>query len=55
VRECSEVLHIIVLKVEVTDSWSWLLDPVHGYSVRDSYRFLTTSDEQVDRSLVDDV
>jgi hypothetical protein len=28
---------------------------VHGYSVRDSYRFLTSSDEQVDRSLVDDV
>ena len=55
VRECSEVLHNIVLQVDVTDSWRWLLDPVHGYSVRESYRFLTTSCEQVDRSLVDDV
>jgi len=55
VKECSEMLHNIVLQVEVADSWRWLLDPVHGYSVRNSYRFLTTSEEQVDRSPVDDV
>jgi hypothetical protein len=55
VRECSEVLHNIVLQVDVTDSWRWYLDPVHGYSVRDSYRFLTNSGGQMDRSLVDDV
>jgi hypothetical protein len=28
---------------------------VHGYLVWDSYRFITTSGEQVDKSLVDDV
>jgi len=49
------VLHNIVLQVVAIDSWSWLLDPVHGYTVRDSYRFLTSSREQVERSLVDDV
>ena len=54
-RECFEVLHNIVLQVDVADSWKWLLDPVHGYSVREVYRFLTSSGEQVDRSLVDDV
>ena len=31
------------------------IDPIYGYSVRNSYRFITTSGEQVDRSLVDDV
>jgi len=55
VRECSEVLHNIVLQIDVTDSWRWFLDPLHGYSVRDSYHFLTNSGEQVDRSFVDDV
>ena len=54
-RECSDMFHNIVLPVDVTDSWRWLLDPVHGYSVRDPYRFLTNSGDQVDRSLVDDV
>ena len=36
-------------------AWRWLLDPVHGYLVREAYRFLTSYDEQMDRSLVDDV
>jgi len=35
--------------------WSWLLDPTHGYSVRDAYRFITNFGDQVDRSIVDDV
>jgi len=55
VRECSAVLHNIVLQVDVTDTWRWILDPVHGYSVWESYRFITTSGEQVDRRSVDDV
>jgi len=54
-RECSDVLHNIVLQVDVTDTWRWLLDPVHGYSVRESYRFVTNFGEQVDKSLFDDV
>ncbi|KEH40972.1 hypothetical protein MTR_1g040225 [Medicago truncatula] len=55
VRECSEVLYNIVLQDDVPDTWRWLLDHAHGYSLRDSYRFLTSSGDQVDMSFVDDV
>jgi len=54
VRECSLLLHNVVLQVNVSDNWRWLLDPVRGYIVWAAYRFITSS-EQVDRSLVDDV
>ncbi|XP_024628914.1 uncharacterized protein [Medicago truncatula] len=55
VRECSLLFHNIVLQDSVCDTWQWLLDPVHGYTVRGVYRFLTTTSNMVDRSLVDDV
>jgi len=55
VRECSVLLHNIVLQEKVHDVWRWLLDPIQGYSVRGAYRFLTTSGEPFDRTLVDDV
>jgi hypothetical protein len=55
VRECTLLLHNVVLQVNVLDKWRWLLDPVNGYSVREAYRHITTSGEQVDRSVVDDV
>jgi len=55
VRECSLLLHNIVLQENVADSWRWLLDLIHGYSVRDIYRFITHSGGQVDRTHVDDV
>jgi len=54
VRECTLLLHNVVLQDNVSDTWRWLIDLVHGYSVREAYRFLT-SGEQVDRTLVDDV
>jgi len=54
-RECSLLLHNVVLQDSITDKWRWLLDPIHGYSVREAYRFITNVGEQVDRSLVDDV
>jgi hypothetical protein len=49
------LLHNVVLQETSTDTWRWMLDPIHGYSVRSTYHFLTTSGEAVDRSLVDDV
>jgi len=52
VRECYVLLHNIVLQENVEDTWRWLLDPIHGYSVRGAYCFLTTSSELVDRSQV---
>jgi len=55
VRECTLLLNNVVLQVTVNDTWRWLLDPVHGYSVREAYRFLTSHGEQMDRSLVNDV
>jgi hypothetical protein len=54
VRECILLLHNIVLQENVSDTWRWQLDPVHGYTVREAYRLLTTND-QVDISMVDDV
>jgi hypothetical protein len=55
VRECSLLLHNIVLQDNVTDKWRWLLDPLHGYSVRESYKFFAHSGADVDRSCVDEV
>jgi hypothetical protein len=55
VRECSVLVHNIVLQDTVTDYWRWLLDPVNGYSVKVFYRYITTTGHISDRSLVDDV
>jgi len=54
-RECSFLLHNIVLQDNAHDSWRWHLDPVYGYSVRASYRFITENGDMLDRTLVDDV
>jgi len=53
VRECSILLHNIVLQNNVHDTWRWYLDPTHGYSVRVAYRFITTYGEPSD-SIHDD-
>jgi hypothetical protein len=45
VRECVVLLNNVILQVNRLDSWRWLLDPIHGYSVRGTYRFLTSADE----------
>lgn len=55
VRECSVLFHNIVLQDNVHDTWRWLLDPTHGYMVREAYCFLTNNGELVDMTLVDDV
>jgi hypothetical protein len=54
-EECYVLLHNVVLPVTVHDTWRWLLDPLHGYSVRGAYHFLTTPGVHVYRHLVDDV
>ena len=54
-RECSLLLCNIVLQDTVHDTWRWLSDPIHGYTVRGAYNFITTTEDMVDRSLVDDV
>jgi hypothetical protein len=55
VRECSLLLHNFVLQVNVFDSWRWTLGTTHEYSVREAYRFITTTGAEVNRSLVDNV
>jgi len=54
-RECSALLNNITLQENVLDTWRWQLDPIRGYSVKESYRYITDTDETLDRTLVDDV
>jgi len=44
-RKCYALLVNVVLQDNLQDSWRWLLDPSHGYTVRGTYRYLTTYDE----------
>ncbi|XP_024640667.1 uncharacterized protein [Medicago truncatula] len=46
VRECVNLLNNIILQVNSQDNWCWLLDPIHGYSVSGTYRFLTSFEDQ---------
>ncbi|XP_024626648.1 uncharacterized protein [Medicago truncatula] len=55
VRECFVLLHNDVLQDHTHDTWKWLLDPIHGYSVRGVYRFFTATDVPVVRNLTTDV
>ena len=54
-RECSLLLHNTVLQVNVHDTWRWHLDPVHGYSMRESYRFISNTADKLERTGVEDV
>jgi len=47
VRECVGLLNNFVLEDNIQDHWRWLLDPVHGYTVKGTYRFLTIIDDRV--------
>jgi len=57
--ECQGVwaflLHHVVLQDDIQDHWRWLIDPIHGYTVRGTYRFLTSSDDYMERSTVSNV
>ena len=44
-RECFSLLANVILQEHIHDSWRWLLDPIHGYSVVGTYRFLTSAEE----------
>jgi hypothetical protein len=47
VRECAALLNNVILQVNIKDTWRWLLDPTHGYSVRGTYRFLTSDNDLI--------
>ena len=55
VRECVVLLNNVILQDHIQDFWRWTLDPIHGYSVRGTYRFLTTAAEPVTESDVNNV
>jgi hypothetical protein len=46
-RDCVNLLNNVILHENLQDHWRWLLDPVHGYSVSGTYRFLTSLEDQV--------
>ena len=43
VSECASLLHSVVLQDYTIDRWRWMLDPLHGYSVKGTYTYLTTT------------
>jgi len=47
VRECPALLNNVILQDNIQDYWRWLLDPIHDYSVCETYCFLTSVDEPV--------
>jgi len=55
VRGRSILLYNVVLHDQTHDTWKWLLDPIHGYSMRDAYRFFTTTGVVVVRNLTGDI
>jgi len=55
VTKCCALLHDIVLHNYSIDRWKWLLDPVHGYTVKGAYQLLTSVDEPPARGLFDNV
>ena len=50
-RECTALLHNIILQDNVNDVRRWSLDPIHGYSVWEAYHFLTTYGEPEEGNL----
>ena len=55
VLECSVLLHDVILQDHVDDRWRWSLDPINGYSVKGTYRFLTIVDSLPNQNLSVDV
>jgi len=55
ITECSSVLSNVVLQESSFDRWRWTLDPIHGYSIKGTYQFLTMSDTTLENDLYDAV
>jgi len=53
--DCASLLHNVVLQDQTFDRWRWLLDLIHGYSVKGTYTYLTTSDVHSERGRFEDV
>jgi hypothetical protein len=55
VRECASLLNNVILQENIHDQWRWLLGSIHGYSVSETYRFLTDTYDQVAVGILNDV
>jgi len=55
VSECASMLHNVVLHDQALDRWRWLLDPIHAYSVKGTYNYLTMLGVHSERGRFDDV
>lgn len=55
VTDCAVLLHNIVLHDHVLERLRWLLEHINGYSVKGTYRFLTTVDAPPEHGQFDDV
>jgi len=55
VRECSALLHDIVLHDHTSDRWKWLLDHVYSYTMKGAYHLLASVDEPPAMGLFDNV
>jgi hypothetical protein len=53
VTECVALLSDIVLQDNILDRWRWGLDPFNGYTVKETYQYLTSSDSSVERGISD--
>jgi len=42
ISKCASLLHNVVLQDNILDKWWWILDPIHGYSVKGTYTYLST-------------
>lgn len=54
-RECVFLVNHVLLQDNIQDSWRWIPDPIHGYSVRGAYRFLTSQAEPATENIISSV
>ena len=55
VSECASLLHNVVLQDHILDRWRWILDPINGYSIKETYTYLTTAGGHSERGMFDDL
>lgn len=53
VSECSSLLCNIILQDSTLDRWWWVLDPISGYSVKGTYKYLTLPNTREETDLYD--
>jgi len=55
VFECASLLHNVVLQDHILDRWRWILNPINGYFVKETYIYFTTTGVPSERGMFDDV